>query len=230
MQNYYSNQQAVQSAVFPVVMRKVYTWMTLGLAITALAAILTAQSGLLNAIGSGVWLLFLGELGIVIALSAGINRMSFTTATLLFVAFSVINGITLSSIFYVYSIASISTTFFITAGTFGAMSIVGYVTKKDLSSMGRIMFMALLGLIIATVVNIFMGSTMLEWFITYIGVAIFCGLTVYDTQKIKRYSLMMIDNPQSPAVQKVAVLGALTLYLDFINLFLYILRIFGSRD
>ena len=146
----------------------------------------------------------------------------------MFVAYAALNGITFSSLFYVYTMGSLASTFFITAGTFGAMSLVGFFTKADLSSMGKILLMALIGLIIASVVNIFVASSGLEVLMTYLGVLIFVGLTAYDTQKIKQMFLMAPD--ASEATQKYAVLGALTLYLDFINLFLYLLRIFGRRE
>jgi hypothetical protein len=149
-------------------------------------------------------------------------------ATLMFVVYAILNGVTFSSLFYVYTLGSLASTFLICAGTFGAMSLVGYFTKSDLSSIGKYLIMALIGLIIATVVNIFVKSTALEMIMTYAGVLIFVGLTAYDTQKIKK---MFMNAPDaSESTQKYAVLGALTLYLDFINLFLYLLRIFGRRD
>ena len=146
----------------------------------------------------------------------------------MFVIYSVINGVTLSSIFLVYSIGSIAKVFLITAGTFGAMALFGYTTKKDLSSMGKILFMALIGLIIATVVNLFVKSSGLDLILCYGGVLIFVGLTAWDSQKIKE--MCMSAEYADEGAQKMALLGALTLYLDFINLFLYLLRIFGRRD
>ena len=161
-------------------------------------------------------------------MTAAINKLSLTTATLMFVLYSVINGAMLSSIFLIYTASSIATVFFITAGTFAAMAIVGYTTKADLSSMGKILFMALIGLIIATIVNIFVKSSGLDMIISYVGVLIFVGLTAWDSQKIKQ---MMLQAPDAgEGMQKMALLGALTLYLDFINLFIYLLRIFGRRD
>lgn len=177
-----------KSAAFPALMRNVYIWMTMALAVTGLTAAYVASSpALLQYVFSGntIWLLALGELGLVWYLSARIMKISFSTAGILFVLFSIINGVTLSSIFLVYTMESIALTFYITAGTFGAMSLVGYFTKKDLSTMGRFLVMALIGLIIASIVNLFMQSTMLMWITTYAGVLIFCGLTAYDTQKIK---------------------------------------------
>ena len=220
------------SAAFPILMRKVYVWMTLALALTGLTAYGVATSpGIISALYSNsvlLWGLVIAEFAIVFGVSAAINRLSLTTATLLFVLYSVINGALFSSIFLVYTMSSIASVFFITAGTFGVMALVGYTTKKDLSSMGKILFMALIGIIIATVVNIFLKSSGLETIVSYLGVLIFVGLTAYDTQKIKNRLLMAPD--ASEASQKIALLGALNLYLDFINLFIYLLRIFGRRE
>lgn len=217
---------------FPALMKKVYVWMTLALVITGMASWLVANSpALLAAIFTNRILFFgmiIAEFGLVIWLTAGIRKMSLTTATLLFILYSVVNGVTMASIFVVYTMESVATTFFITAGTFGAMSLVGYKTSKDLSGLGRYLIMALIGLIIATIVNIFVGSSMMAMIISYAGVLIFVGLTAYDTQKIKE--MFMYADEYDPDVQKYAVLGSLTLYLDFINLFLYLLRIFGRRD
>ena len=172
--------------------------------------------------------MWMSMIALVIGLSAAINRISLAMATLMFVVYAILNGVTFSSLFYVYTLGSLASTFLICAGTFGAMSLVGYFTKSDLSSIGKYLIMALIGLIIATVVNIFVKSTALEMIMTYAGVLIFVGLTAYDTQKIKK---MFMNAPDaSESTQKYAVLGALTLYLDFINLFLYLLRIFGRRD
>ena len=220
------------SAAFPVLMRKVYVWMTLALALTGFTAYGVATSpGIITALYSNsvlLWGLVIAEFAIVFGVSAAINRLSLTTATLLFVLYSVINGALFSSIFLVYTMSSIASVFFITAGTFGVMALIGYTTKKDLSSMGKILFMALIGIIIATIVNIFLKSSGLETIVSYLGVLIFVGLTAYDTQKIKNMLLMAPD--ASEASQKIALLGALNLYLDFINLFIYLLRIFGRRE
>lgn len=209
----------------------VYTWMGLGLALTAIAALLTLSSPTLLKLIVGNKVIFfgliIGELAMVIALSAAIRKMSAGTATLMFLAYSVLNGLTLSVIFLAYTSASIVSTFFITAGTFGAMSVYGMVTKRDLTSWGSFFFMGLIGLIIASVVNIFLQSTMIYWITSYIGVFIFIGLTAYDTQKIKR--LGQAGFADSASRHKVAIMGALTLYLDFINMFLFLLRIFGDR-
>lgn len=221
------------SKAFSVLMRNVYTWMTLALVITAFTALyMTKNLALMQTlVGSsfGVWGLFIAQVAVVIILSARINKMSFTTAGLLFALYSMLTGVTLSSIFMVFTASSIASTFFITAGTFGAMSAVGYFTKKDLTSMGKFLMMALIGLIIASVVNMFMQSTMLMWITSYVGVLLFVGLTAYDTQKIKQM-LLMHGNEVNDGTMKLALLGSLTLYLDFINLFLYLLQIMGSRD
>ena len=220
------------SAAFPILMRKVYVWMTLALVITGATAYGVATSpGLMMTIATNqllFWGLIIAEFGLVIAISAAINKLSLTTATLLFILYSVINGATLSFIFAVYTMSSIASVFFITAGTFAVMAVVGYTTKKDLTSMGKILLMALIGIIIATVVNIFLKSTGLEMIVSYLGVLIFVGLTAYDSQKIKNMLLMAPDAGEG--AQKLALLGALTLYLDFINLFIYLLRIFGRRE
>ena len=220
------------SKVFPVLMRKVYVWMTLALAITGFTAYGVATSpGLMQAIYTNqilFWGLIIAEFALVIGVSSAINKLSLATATLMFILYSVINGALLSYIFILYTASSISTVFFITAGTFAAMAFVGYTTKTDLTSIGKISLMALIGLIIATVVNVFIKSTMFDLIVSYVGVLIFVGLTAYDSQKIKQMLLQAPDAGES--AQKVALLGALSLYLDFINLFLYLLRIFGKRD
>ena len=220
------------SEAFPVLMRKVYVWMTLALAITGFTAYGVATSpGILQVIyGNQVimWVLVIAELALVFGVNAAINRISLTTATLMFILYSVINGALLSSIFLIYTASSIATVFFITAGTFGVMALIGYTTKTDLSSMGKILFMALIGLVIATVVNMFIKSNGFMMILSYVGVFIFVGLTAYDTQRIKN---MLLEAPDaSEGAQKVALLGALALYLDFINLFIYLLRIFGRRE
>lgn len=220
------------SAAFPVLMRKVYVWMTLALVLTGVTAYGVATSpGIMNALFTNqllFWGLVIAEFALVIGISAAINKLSLITATLMFVLYSVINGAVLSSIFIIYTMSSIASVFFITAGTFAVMALIGYTTKTDLSSMGKILFMALIGIIIATVVNIFLKSTGLEMILSYLGVLVFVGLTAYDSQKIKNMLLMAPD--VSEGAQKLALLGALTLYLDFINLFIYLLRIFGRRE
>ncbi len=223
--------QRYASTAFGTLMRKVYLWMTLALVITGFAAYYVATSSFIFTLYNTpalLWGLIIAELALVIGLSAAINKLSLPVATLMFVIYSVINGVTLSSIFLVYSIGSIARVFMITAGTFGAMALLGYTTKKDLSSMGKYLFMALIGLIIATVVNLFVKSTGLDLILCYGGVLIFVGLTAWDSQKIKE--MCMSAEYADEGAQKMALLGALTLYLDFINLFLYLLRIFGRRD
>ena len=219
------------SAAFPVLMRKVYLWMTMALVITGFTAyyVATSETLLTLLLTNQIvfWVLVIGELGLVIGLSAAINRLSLTTATLMFVLYSVVNGATMSFIFLMYTASSITNVFFITAGTFAAMALYGYFTKSDLSSWGKYLLMALIGIIIATVVNIFTKSQGLAVIIDYLGVLVFVGLTAYDSQKIK---MMLLQMPAAgEAAQKVALLGALSLYLDFINLFLYLLRLFGSK-
>lgn len=219
------------SATFPILMRKVYTWMALAMVITGITSYGVATNpGILQMIfGNSLvfWGLIIAEFALVFCISGMIQRLSLATATLMFILYSVINGAVLSSIFLLYTMQSIGTVFFITAGTFGAMAFIGYTTKKDLTSLGKMLMMALIGIIIATVVNIFVGSSGLQMIVSYIGVLIFVGLTAYDSQKIK---LMLIEQDSAnEGAQKLALLGALTLYLDFINLFIYLLRIFGAR-
>ena len=219
------------SAAFPVLMRKVYVWMTLALVLTGVTAYGVATSpGIMMAIATNKILFFgliIAEFALVFGVSGAINRLSLTTATLMFVAYSVINGALLSFLFLAYTMSSITSVFFITAGTFAVMAFIGYTTKKDLTSIGRMLFMALIGIIIATLVNMFVGSTGLSMIISYVGVLIFVGLTAYDSQKIKE--MLVVAGDHGEAGQKLALLGALTLYLDFINLFIYLLRIFGQR-
>ncbi|WP_417012858.1 Bax inhibitor-1 family protein [Alistipes sp.] len=218
---------AARTALF----RNVYLWMTMALALTALTAYTVAGSEtLLQAIFTNRALFFgliIGELALVFILAANILRMSFLTATLMFIAYSVVNGATLSVIFLVYDLGSIGLTFLVTAGMFGAMSLYGFVTGRDLSSWGNLLFMALVGVVIASLVNLFLKSETLMWIVTYIGIVLFVGLTAYDTQRIKRmiHSGAAVDE----TMQKLALLGALSLYLDFVNLFLYMLRLLGNR-
>lgn len=207
--------------------RQVYAWMGAGLIITAFMALVTLSSpGIYNAIAGNRLLFFgliIGELALVFTLSAAINRLSASAATLLFIAYSALNGVTLSVVAMVYTANSIASTFVITAGMFGSMSIYGYVTKRDLTSWGSFLFMGLIGVIIASVVNIFVASSAISWGISGIGVIVFTGLTAYDTWKIKAMAAQGIEG------RKPAILGALTLYLDFINLFLMLLRFTGNR-
>lgn len=225
---YASKAKAVQATL----MRNVYTWMTLALVITGLVSLYVAKSyTLLSMIIENrmlFWGLLIAEIGLVIYLSARIHRIAFSTATLLFIAYSILNGVTLAFIFMIYTMSSIATTFFVTAGTFGVMALYGYVTKKDLSRIGNICIMALIGLIIASLVNLFLHNSMMDLVISYIGVLLFVGLTAYDSQKIKQM-LTGDDIEVNETTQKIALMGSLTLYLDFINLFIYLLRILGDR-
>ena len=225
------NKDYAMSTAFPALMRKVFVWMTLALAITGLTAYGVATSPTILSLIFSSKVTFFGliiaEFALVFAISGAINRLSLSTATMLFILYSVINGATLSSIFFAFSVATISKVFFITAGTFGAMALVGYTTKSDLTSMGKLLFMALLGIIVASVVNMFVASSGLDLILSYVGVLVFVGLTAYDTQKIKQMCQAAPDASES--TQKLALIGALSLYLDFINLFLYLLRIFGNN-
>lgn len=225
------NKDYAMSTAFPALMRKVFVWMTLALAITGLTAYGVATSPTILSLIFSSKVTFFGliiaEFALVFAISGAINRLSLSTATMLFILYSVINGATLSSIFFAFSVATIGKVFFITAGTFGAMALVGYTTKTDLTSMGKLLFMALLGIIIASVVNMFVASSGLDLILSYVGVLVFVGLTAYDTQKIKQMCQAAPDAGES--AQKLALIGALSLYLDFINLFLYLLRIFANN-
>ena len=207
--------------------RQVYAWMGTGLAITAFMTLVTLSSpAILNTVFGNKLVfygLMFGELALVFTLSGAINRLSAAAATLIFVAYSVLNGITLSVVFLAYTANSITSTFVITAGMFGAMSVYGYMTKRDLTSWGSFLFMGLIGVVIASIVNIFVGSSAVSWVVSGIGVIVFTGLTAYDTWKIKELAA------QGTEGRKPAILGALTLYLDFINLFLMLLRFTGSR-
>ena len=224
-------EQLGMSAVFPALMRKVYVWMAMALAITAITAYGVASSPALTSLIFGNKLIFFGliiaELVLVFWVSARIEKLSLTKATLMFIVYSVLNGATLATIFFAYSPEIITKTFFVTAGTFGAMAVYGYFTKSDLSSWGKLLIMAVIGLIIAGVVNIFLRSQLMDFVVSVIGVLIFVGLTAYDSQKIKRMLMMQADMGET--AQKVALMGALSLYLDFINLFLYLLRLFGRE-
>ena len=207
--------------------RQVYAWMGAGLAITAIISLITLSSPeiLKTVVGNRLVFfgLLIGELALVFTLSGAINRLSAGAATLIFTAYSALNGVTLSIVALVYTANSIASTFVITAGMFGAMSIYGYMTKRDLTSWGSFLFMGLIGVVIASIVNIFAGSSAVSWIISGIGVIVFTGLTAYDTWKIKEMAA------QGTEGRKPALLGALTLYLDFINLFLMLLRFTGNR-
>lgn len=210
-------------------MKRVYLNMFLGLLVTAFVSMACANSiAYLEFILLNRWAmigLIIAEFGLVIGISSGINRLSSAVAMLLFFLFAAVNGLMLAPIFLVYTGASIAKTFFITAGTFGAMSIYGYTTGTDLSKFSRILFMGLIGLIIATVVNMFMHSESFDYIISFVGIILFVGLTAWDTQKIKQMAVGMPGDQ----IGRLATIGALSLYLDFINLFLYLLRFFGDR-
>ena len=212
--------------------KSLYMQMAAALTVTGLTAYLLAGSAsfwnMLATNPSMVWILFIAQIGLVIWLSARVMKMSMASATMLFIAYSVLTGVTLSSIFLVYSLGTIATTFFVTAGTFFVMSLVGYTTRMDLSRVGNVLYMMLIGLIIATVVNLFVASSTLYWITTYAGVVIFVGLIAWDTQKLR--TLFVQYGTADEGGQRLALLGALTLYLDFINLFLFLLRIFGGGN
>jgi len=222
-----------QSAVNSFLM-SVYNWMAVGLLLTAGVSWYVANSqAMLNLIFGNKMVFFgliIAEFGLVIAISAGMQRMKAGTATLLFLLYSALNGATLSIIFKVYTQSSIFSTFVVCAAMFGTCSIYGMVTKKDLTGIGNFMFMGLIGIIIASVVNVFLKSSGMAIIISYVGVVVFVGLTAYDTQKIKAMALAQPGDLDSGTLRKGAILGALTLYLDFINLFLMLLRIMGNRD
>ena len=225
-------QAATNRAAQACLMRSVYVWMTLALAITGLTALYVAKSmTLINLMLQNsmlFWGLLIAEVGVVMYLTARIHRMTFTTATVLFILYSLLNGVTLSVLFLVYTLSSIATTFFVTAGTFGVMAVAGMVTRRDLSRIGSLCVMGVIGIIIASVVNLFLHNSVMDLVISCAGVLLFVGLTAYDAQKIKR--LLMTEGTEvNEGTQKIALLGAMTLYLDFINLFIYLLRLMGDR-
>ena len=223
-----SYERSAQMSLF----RQVYLWMAMALAITGMMALLVAGSPtMLSLIFSSkltFFALIIAEIALVWYLSARIERLSFTTATLMFIVYSLLNGAMLSSIFILYTATSIASTFFVTAGTFGVMCVYGYLTKRDLTSIGNICLMAVIGFIIAGLVNLFLQSSVMSLIISGIGVLVFVGLTAYDSQKIKQL-LLQEGMEVNDSTKKIALLGSLTLYLDFINLFLYLLRFLGDR-
>lgn len=223
------HEDSVDAGFIARYMTRVYGWMFVALMVTAVVAWLTAANEtLVNLIISSRMLFFgllIGQLFLVGFLSLRIMKMSPAIAAAVFLGYAALNGFTFAILLGIFTLSSIFTVFAITAGTFGIMSAVGYFTKTDLTSFGRLMFMALIGIIIASVVNMFMHSTTLYWIISYIGVAVFVGLIAYDTQKIKAYALM--DSAEDR--KRGAIIGALALYLDFINLFIYLLRILGDK-
>ena len=207
--------------------RQVYAWMGGGLLVTALLAMVTISSPVMLKVIFGNRLVFyglvFGELGLVVAISAAINRLSASAASLLFILYAALNGITMSVIFAVYTAESIASTFVVTAATFGTMSAYGYLTRRDLTGWGSFLFMGLIGVVIASLVNIFTRSSAASWVISAVGVIVFTGLAAYDTWKIKAMARAGAEG------RKPAILGALTLYLDFINMFLMLLRLLGNR-
>lgn len=216
-----------------VFLAKVFNWMFIGLLLTSAAAFLTANSQAALGLIFGNRLVFYGlvivELGMVFTLVSRVEKLSAGTATMLFVLYSLVNGVTLSAILMVYTMTSIAVTFFVTAGMFGVMAVYGFVTKKDLTSLGSFLFMGLVGIIIASVVNFFVGSSMMSWIISGIGVIVFTGLTAYDVQRLSHIGASGIMSGGEAAIRKGSIIGALTLYLDFINLFLMLLHFLGGR-
>ena len=237
MQNNYRNRNEVftpaRTDAATIFLAKVFNWMAIGLGLTGITAFMVANSDAAKQLIFGNQIVFygliFGELGMVIYLSARIQKISAQAATGLFVAYSVLNGATLAAIFLAYTATSIASTFFIAAGMFVGMATYGTVTKKDLSSMGSCLFMGLIGMIIAAVVNMIIGSAMISWVISAVGVLVFTGLTAYDVQKISRIGASGIMDSGEAAIRKGAIMGALALYLDFINLFLSLLYLLGDR-
>lgn len=243
MNNYSPNGSIIEQSNSRVqtYMSHVYGWMTVGLALTGFVAWYASTSapmlrllfsvnnnGYITSMSMLSWILIAAQLGLVFVLSGMINRLSGTAATAIFMLYSALSGLTLTSVFIMYTASSIVSVFFISAGMFAALAFYGYTTKRDLSGLGRFLFMGLIGIVIASLVNIFMKSEPLMWAITYIGVFIFAGLTAYDTQKLKAFGEQLSTDDPS-VFRRFAIFGALTLYLDFINLFLMLLRIFGDR-
>ena len=218
--------RSAQASVF----RQMYIWMALALAITGITAlVVSGNDRIMYELLSNralFWGLMIAEIVLVIFLAARVQKMSLGAATIAFIIYSVLNGVCMSVLFLVYTSESIASTFFITAGTFGITSLYGFVTKKDLSSWRNLLVMALIGLIIASIVNIFLESNAMYWIISYAGVIIFTGLTAYDTNRFKK---IIYSNDVTEMSYKYALLGALELYLDFVNMFIYLLRILGDR-
>ncbi|MFZ5759872.1 MAG: Bax inhibitor-1/YccA family protein [Thermodesulfobacteriota bacterium] len=223
-----------QTQASTVFLAKVFNWMAMGLGLTGIIAFFVANSATAMQIFIGNplmrWGIIIAELGLVFYLSARVMRLSAPAATGLFLLYSALNGITLSVILQIYTATSVAATFFITAGMFGAMAVYGLVTKKDLSGLGSFMFMGLIGIIIASIVNIFLQSSMVAWVVSGLGVIIFTGLTAYDVQKITQMGASGIMQQGETAIRRMAIMGALALYLDFINLFLSLLHFLGNRD
>lgn len=231
---YQNEDTLLTNTTVATLMRNVYMWMALALVITAFTsmAIANSQQLITTLFSNSTYMIVLVvvQLVMVVALTAAINRIPFVLAGVFFAIYAILTGVTISSIFLLYTAESIASTFFITAGTFAIMSVYGYFTKKDLTSWGRILMMGLIGIVLASVVNLFMHSTMLTWITTYVGVVVFVGLTAYDTQKIKESIIQHGSHGVNDGTMKLALMGSFILYLDFINLFLKLLRIFGKRD
>lgn len=235
MDNYetmeFTSKREVTNEAFAVLIKNVYAWMTLALAVTGIAAMYVSNNqAILDFMFSNIALLMgllIGELVVAIVFTACFRKLSFNAASILFGLYALFTGVSLAPIFLVFTQESIALTFFVTAGTFGAMSLFGYFTKKDLSPWGRYLLMGLLGIIIASVVNWFMQSTRLMWITTYVGVVVFVLLTAYDTQKIK--NMLAESDEVNEGSLKLALYGSFMLYLDFINLFLELIKIFGKR-
>lgn len=232
----YSRSEVLQSTAVRErnIIRNVYLWMTAGLALTGAVARTVASSNTLirTLVGNPILFfgLIIGELVLVFFLSARINKMSATAATVAFAGYALLNGITLSLVFLAYTGQTVALAFFTTAATFGGMSVWGLVSRRDLSGMAHYLMMGLWGIIIASLINMFIGSSGLYYIISYIGVAVFMGLTAYDIQQIKRWDAAYGDSIDEEQYIKISIMGALKLYLDFVNMFLFILRIFGGRD
>lgn len=231
MNNYSPNGSIIEQSGSKVqtYMNHVYGWMSVGLLLTGLVAwYASTDINLLQLIYRGMWVLLIAQLGFVFVLSGMINKLSGSVATTLFMIYSILTGLTFSIYFLVYTGESIASTFFITTGMFAAISIYGYTTKRDLSGFGSFLFMGLIGIIIASLVNMFLQSEPLMWVITYIGVFVFAGLTAYDNQRLRAFGDQLSTDDAS-VFRRYVILGALTLYLDFINLFIMLLRILGNR-
>ena len=236
MENYSTTTRVIDQSVVSALFKSTYLQMAAALTVTALTAFFLPYSGLFEMLFftadgtftmAPMWIAIIAEFAVVMWLSARLFSMSMAKATLLFILYSVLNGVTLSMIFLMFDIGSIAVTFAVTAGMFFVTSLIGYVTRMNLSKFGGVLMMLLVGIIIATVVNIFLGSEMVYWVTTYIGVIVFAGLAAFDTNKLKQ---IYIEHGEAGEMgQKLALMGALTLYLDFINLFLFLLRIFGNR-
>ena len=236
MENYSTTTRVIDQSVVSALFKSTYLQMAAALTVTALTAFFLPYSGLFESLFftadgtftmAPMWIAIIAEFAVVMWLSARLFSMSMAKATLLFILYSVLNGVTLSMIFLMFDIGSIAVTFAVTAGMFFVTSLIGYVTRMNLSKFGGVLMMLLVGIIIATVVNIFLGSEMVYWVTTYIGVIVFAGLAAFDTNKLKH---IYIEHGEAGEMgQKLALMGALTLYLDFVNLFLFLLRIFGDR-